>query len=52
MLMAKYAGFILQTVGSYRPIFAAAAGAYLVALLVIHLITPAYQPANFDCATA
>ena len=47
MLMAKYAGFILQTVGSYRPIFVAAAGAYLVALLVIHLITPAYRPARF-----
>jgi ACS family hexuronate transporter-like MFS transporter len=47
MLMAKYAGWILQTVGSYQPIFVAAAGAYLVALLVIHLITPAYRPARF-----
>ena len=52
MLMAKYAGFILQTVGSYGPIFVAAAGAYLVALLVIHQITPAYRPANFARATA
>ncbi len=47
MLMAKYAGWILQTVGSYQPIFVAAAGAYLVALLVIHLITPNYSPARF-----
>jgi ACS family hexuronate transporter-like MFS transporter len=52
MLMAKYAGWILQTVGSYQPIFVAAACAYLVALLVIHLITPAYRSANFDRATA
>jgi ACS family hexuronate transporter-like MFS transporter len=50
--MAKYAGWILQTVGSYRPIFVAAAGAYLAALLVIHLITPAYRPASFVRATA
>ncbi len=42
MLMAKYAGYILQTFGSYTPIFVVAGCAYLVALLVIHLINPHY----------
>jgi len=44
MLMAKFAGSILGTLGSYGPIFAVAAGAYLVALLVIHLLVPRYTP--------
>ena len=43
MLMAKFAGTILETVGSYGPIFAVASCAYLVALLTIHLIIPRYQ---------
>lgn len=46
MLMAKYASHILQTVGSYTPIFAVAGVAYFVALWVIHLLTPAYAPAR------
>ena len=51
MLMSKYAGWILQTVGSYTPIFVVAACAYLLALLVIHLITPRYAPvAGFAAA--
>ena len=44
MLMAKYAGMILQTVGSFQPIFILASCAYLVALLVLHLIVPRYGP--------
>jgi ACS family hexuronate transporter-like MFS transporter len=43
MLMAKYAGIILETVGSFQPIFLVAAAAYLVALLVVHLIVPRYD---------
>ena len=46
MLMAKYAGYVLQTAGSYGPIFAIAGVAYFVALLAIHLITPRYAPAR------
>ncbi|WP_332801045.1 MFS transporter [Sphingomonas sp. PB2P12] len=42
MLMAKFAGSILETVGSYQPIFIVAACAYLVALAVVHLIVPRY----------
>ncbi|HEY0105902.1 MAG TPA: MFS transporter [Rhizomicrobium sp.] len=48
MLMAKYAGFVLQTFGSYVPIFVVAACAYLVALLAVHLLVPRYAPARID----
>ena len=43
MLMAKYAGWVLETFGSYTPIFVIAGSAYLVALLVVHLINPRYD---------
>jgi ACS family hexuronate transporter-like MFS transporter len=46
MLMAKYAGWVLQTLGSYTPIFLVAASAYLIALLVVHLLVPRYAPAS------
>ncbi|HEV8407747.1 MAG TPA: MFS transporter [Sphingomicrobium sp.] len=44
MLMATYAGWVLQQFGSYRPIFIIAGSAYLVALIVVHLINPGYRP--------
>jgi ACS family hexuronate transporter-like MFS transporter len=43
-LMAKSAGWILDTIGSFRPIFIVCAGAYLLALLVVHLIVPRWTP--------
>jgi ACS family hexuronate transporter-like MFS transporter len=43
MLMAKYAGYILDRFGSYTPIFVVAGCAYLIALLVVHLINPRYE---------
>jgi ACS family hexuronate transporter-like MFS transporter len=43
MLMAKYAGWVLERVGSYQPIFIVAACAYLVALLGVHLLVPRYN---------
>ncbi len=46
MAMAKYAGFVLDKIGSYTPIFVVAASAYLVALLAIHLLSPRYAPAR------
>lgn len=42
MLLAKYASVVLQTVGSYTPIFIFASVAYLFALLVVHLMVPHY----------
>ena len=46
MLMAKYAGWVLERIGSYTPIFLVAACVYLIALAVIHLLTPRYAPAK------
>jgi ACS family hexuronate transporter-like MFS transporter len=40
MLVAKVVGYVLQWTGSYLPLFVMAAGAYLLALLVIHLLAP------------
>jgi ACS family hexuronate transporter-like MFS transporter len=44
MLMAKYAGWVLDRIGSYTPIFVVAAAAYLLALLVVHLLSPKLEP--------
>ncbi len=46
MLMSTYASNVLQTLGSYTPIFIFAAIAYLLALLVVHLIVPRYAPVS------
>lgn len=40
MLMSKYAGWVLDSVGSYTPIFIVAGTAYLLALLVFHALSP------------
>jgi ACS family hexuronate transporter-like MFS transporter len=40
MIMSKYAGWVLDRIGSYTPIFFVAGSAYLFALLVIHLLSP------------
>jgi ACS family hexuronate transporter-like MFS transporter len=40
MLMSQYNGYILGVFGSYQPIFALAAGAYIAAIAVIHFLTP------------
>ena len=43
MLMAKYAGWVLQqSGGDYTPIFIVSGCAYLLALAVYHLINPTY----------
>ena len=46
LLIAKLTGYILQTTGSYVPVFLIAASTYLVALLVIHLLMPKLEPAR------
>jgi ACS family hexuronate transporter-like MFS transporter len=40
MLVAKVVGYVLQWTGSYLAVFLMAATAYLLALLVIHLLAP------------
>jgi len=44
MAMAKYAGWVLDQIGSYTPIFVVAASAYLLALGVVHLLSPKMEP--------
>ncbi len=48
MIMSPLVGWILDTTGSYVPIFIIAASAYLVALLIIHLLAPKLEPANIN----
>ena len=48
MFIAKLVGWILDTTGSYVPIFIIAATAYLVALGIIHLLAPRLEPAKID----
>ena len=44
MAMSKYAGFVLEKLGTYTPIFVVAALAYILALGAIHLLTPRMEP--------
>ena len=46
MLISTFVGFLLQTTGSYVPVFIVAATAYLLALGVVHLLVPRLQPAE------
>jgi len=44
MFMAKFTGYVLDATHSYALLFAIAASAYMVALLVVHLLSPRYEP--------
>jgi ACS family hexuronate transporter-like MFS transporter len=46
MCIATVTGFVLQFTGSYVPIFVIAGSAYLVALLIVHLLAPRLEPAS------
>jgi ACS family hexuronate transporter-like MFS transporter len=48
MVIAKVVGYILEATGSYVPIFLIAASAYLVTLLVVHLLVPRLEPVRLD----
>ncbi len=48
MLMSLLVGPILERTGNYVIIFIMAASAYLVALLVIHLLAPRLEPATIN----
>lgn len=43
MCAAKMTGYVLEWTGSYVLLFGAASGAYLLALLIMHLINPRYE---------
>jgi ACS family hexuronate transporter-like MFS transporter len=48
MLLAKYAGWVLDRLGTFKPLFAFAGCAYLLALLVVHLLSPRLAPARVE----
>jgi MFS transporter, ACS family, hexuronate transporter len=48
MLMSQYAGYVLDTTGSYAPIFAVIGATYLIALLIVHLLAPRLAPATLN----
>jgi ACS family hexuronate transporter-like MFS transporter len=43
MLMSKYAGWVLDSIGSYTPIFMVAGAVYFLALAAIHVLSPRMQ---------
>jgi ACS family hexuronate transporter-like MFS transporter len=50
MGIAKLTGFILETTGSYLPVFLIAGSTYLVALAIVHLLMPKLEPVPLDAA--
>lgn len=48
MIISPLVGYILDRTGSYVPIFIIAASAYLIALLIIHLLAPKLEPADIN----
>jgi ACS family hexuronate transporter-like MFS transporter len=48
MIMARYVGEVLERVGSYVPVFIWAGSAYLVALLIVHILLPRLDAAPLD----
>jgi ACS family hexuronate transporter-like MFS transporter len=44
MMIAKTVGYVLEWTGSYFPVFVIAGSAYLLALLVIHILAPKLEP--------
>jgi len=48
MVIAKYAGWVLDRMGTYTPIFVVAASAYLMALLIVHVLSPRLAPAKIS----
>ncbi|NDD64593.1 MAG: MFS transporter, partial [Acidobacteria bacterium] len=51
MLIAKIVGYILEWTGSYVPIFIIAASAYLVALALVHTLSPRLEAARIGASS-
>ena len=45
MMISTFVGFLLESTGSYLPVFLIAGSAYLLALLVVHLLAPRLERA-------
>jgi ACS family hexuronate transporter-like MFS transporter len=52
MMIATFTGFLLETTGSYVPLFLMAGSAYLLALIVVHALAPRLEPAQLDVTPA
>jgi ACS family hexuronate transporter-like MFS transporter len=52
MLVAKITGYVLEATGSYALIFTVSALAYLLTLLVVHLLVPRLEPVQLDGTTS
>jgi MFS transporter, ACS family, hexuronate transporter len=48
MVMAKYAGWVLDRLGTYTPIFIVAGCSYFFALLIIQLLSPRLAPVKIE----
>jgi ACS family hexuronate transporter-like MFS transporter len=48
MGMALFTGYILDATHSYELLFAICASAYLIALAVVHLLSPKLAPAKVE----
>ena len=48
MLFSMYIGKVLDSLGTYAPIFAVAGGSYFIALICIHLLSPRLRPARLE----
>lgn len=48
MLILKVTGYVLSHTGSYTLLFIIAGSAYLLALLIIHLLAPRLEPVNVE----
>jgi ACS family hexuronate transporter-like MFS transporter len=52
MFIATFTGWVLQITGRYLPMFIIAGSAYLVALAVVHVLSPRLVPVNIDVIQA
>jgi ACS family hexuronate transporter-like MFS transporter len=52
MLMSKYNGYILEASGSYQPIFALAGGAYIMGIVIIHILSPKLTRVTQEAVTS
>jgi ACS family hexuronate transporter-like MFS transporter len=50
MLYAKFTGYVLEWTQAYWPLFLIASCAYLVSLLIIHVLNPHLKPMEFKAA--
>jgi MFS transporter, ACS family, aldohexuronate transporter len=48
MLIAKLTGYLLEVTGTYVTVFMMAAGAYLTALVIVHLLSPKLEPVRLE----